>query len=104
MTVTRAGSRGRESKILGKLDPNDDEGSPGRSASGHGSCPTSADRSAGLAEHLCPNGRRPTGLFQDRGRPCESRVGMPRSRNLVKTVVWSTFRCSPTRASDQPRL
>ena len=39
---------------------------------------------------------------QDRGRPWVSRVGMPRSRSRFSTVVGSTRRCSPTRASDQP--
>ena len=34
----------------------------------------------------------------DRCRPWVSRVGMPRSRSLVSTVVWSTLRCAPTRA------
>jgi hypothetical protein len=44
------------------------------------------------------------GSVQVRGRPWVSRVGMPRSRSVVSTVVWLTPRCSPTRARDQPRL
>lgn len=38
------------------------------------------------------------------GCPWVSRVGMPRSRSRFSTVVGSTFRGSPMRASDQPEL
>src|SRR5437588_4107315 len=42
--------------------------------------------------------------LQDRARPSVSRVGMPRSRSRFSTVVGSTPRYSPTRASAQPEL
>jgi hypothetical protein len=89
MTVTRAGSRDRESEILGKLDPSDDDGFTRTLGEGLDSCRTITDRPATVKHQAARVTAEPL------SDPRSSLATSPEACTWASVRTRAISRCSP---------